>query len=146
MQQFKIDPHRVAGSNQTMTGEPASPSSPKLSPEQTQAARSVSRLFALCRPQDVGDPKMFMAATVALFVEYPAEVGEQAVFAIPKRTDRPTLKAMREVLDDLYAPIARRIERERIASQPLMLAKPKRTDEQQAEIDRQIAAWRAQRA
>jgi hypothetical protein len=143
MQQLKIDPLKLVGSNLATSGEKPMPNLKPLSPRQTQAARNVDRLCDLCPPQDVGDPKVFMSAMIKLFLDYPSEVGEQAVFEIPKRAERSTLKVAREVLDELYAPVARRIERERIANQPLLLAKPKRTDEQQAEIDRQIAAWRA---
>ncbi len=96
-------------------------------------------MFDLLPPQDVGDPKAFLAAMIALFTEYPPDVGARAVFEIPKRSDRPTLKIARAVLDDIYEPIVRQIERERIERAPRLLPRRPRTPEEQAKIDQQVA-------
>lgn len=100
-------------------------------------------MFDLLPPQDVGDPKAFLAGMVALFADYPAEVFEQAVFTIPQRSDRPTLKIARAVLDELYEPVRRRVERDAIERQPKLLPRPRRSPEEQARVDAQVAAWRA---
>jgi hypothetical protein len=107
------------------------------------------RLLSFYPPLDVVDPKTFIAGIVSILAQYPEELMATAVAptGIPARIKAlRSLAAIKEVCDELYEPIARRIERECIANQPLLLAKPKRTDEQQAEIDRQIAVWRAQRS
>lgn len=99
-------------------------------------------MFDLLPPQDVGDPKAFLAAMIALFSEYPSEVGDRAVFEIPKHTDRPTLKVAKCVLDDIYEPIAMRLRREQAEQQTKALPRPPRTAEEQAKIDEQVAAAR----
>lgn len=113
-----------------------------VSPQQERAAKAVDRLFDLLPPQDVGDPKAFLAAMIALFAEYPPEVFEQAVFVIAQRSDRPTLKLARTVLVELYEPVARRLTREAIESAPRQLPRPPRTEEEQAKIDEQVNAAR----
>lgn len=106
----------------------------------------MERLFALLPPQDVIDAEEFLAASIMLFAQYPIEVMSKAVFEIPQRSDRPTLRLMRQVLDEILAPIERECERKR-ASEGRRLEAPhprKRSSEEQARIDAQVAAVRKQ--
>lgn len=96
----------------------------------------------LLPPLDVTDPESFMAAMILLFNKYPEEVVEKAVFVIPTRSDRPTLKTIREVCDEIYAPIEREGRRQQIAAQPKELPRPERTPEEQARIDTQVMRCR----
>lgn len=87
----------------------------------------------------MGDPRAFIAAAVAILADYPASVVGAAVLAIPQRSDRPTLKLIRSVCDEIHAPLLREAER-RARHQSRPLPQPKRTAEQQARIDAQVAA------
>lgn len=103
---------------------------------------AATRLFRLLPPLDVVDPEAFITATVVLFTQYPAAVLAEAVDAIACRTDRPTLKIIKAVCDEIYEPILRRIERERAEAQHFHALPPPReprTPEQQARIDAQVA-------
>lgn len=88
-------------------------------------------------PQDVGEPEAFLAAAAVLFAQYAPEIGDKAAFEIPQRSDRPTLKLMREVLDELNE---RAIERRNLEqSRRLLPHQPAaRTPEQQARAEHQI--------
>jgi hypothetical protein len=119
--------------------------SPPLKGRAMNAAKAVDRLFDLLPPQDVGDPKAFMASVAAIFSQYPDAVVEAAVGGprgVATRTDRPTLKFIREVCEEFYAPIQRQAERDANASQPKLLPRPPRTAEEQERIDKQVAAVR----
>lgn len=107
-------------------------------------ASLTDRLFDLLPPLDVGDPAAFQAATVAVFAGYPLEVIEAAVPKIACSSDRPTLKLITAVCEELYAPIGRQIERDLAArSHRLSLPPPrKRTPEEQARIDADVTAFR----
>lgn len=102
----------------------------------------MDRLFDLLPPQDIGEPEAFLAAASALFANYPAEIGEQAAFEIPQRSDRPTLKLMREVLDE-FAERAMTAQntRERARQLPPPARKP-RTPEEQARVDAAVEELR----
>ena len=101
-------------------------------------------------PLDVGNPKVFIAGITAIFASYPVEVMEAAVDpvkGIPARTDRPTLKLITEVCEEIYDPIRRRAEyedRQRARdSAPALLPRPPRSAAQQAVIDAQVASARS---
>jgi hypothetical protein len=98
-------------------------------------------LFQLLPPLDVVDPEAFLAAASALFAQYPPDLQERAAMEIPQRSDRPTLKFMRDVLDDLQD---RALERQSANEQKRMIPyKPApRTPEQQARADEQVIAIR----
>lgn len=103
---------------------------------------TVHKLFRLLPPQDVLDAEAFLAAAVALFAGYPAEVGERAIALIAGKSDRPTLKIMRQALDEIFAPIERESARQAARAsheQHRALPRPKRTPEQQARVDAQVA-------
>jgi hypothetical protein len=86
---------------------------------------------------------MFLTETVILFSEYPEEMHESMVREIARRSDRPTLKIIKDVCDEIYAPIARENERrERLLDTPA--PPPKRTPEEQAVVDQQVASARRQ--
>lgn len=86
-----------------------------------------------------------MAGTVAIFATFPVEVMRAAVDpanGIPGRTDRPTLKVIKAVCEEIYAPIERRMERERALEEHRRALPPpreERTPEQQACIDASVA-------
>lgn len=112
---------------------------------ETAAAMAVDRLFDLLPPQDVGDAKAFLAFAIALFVRYPPQVQDQAVFEIPQRSDRPTPKLMRMVLDEINEPFEREAERRRAELShrlSLPLPRAKRTPEEQARVDAHVAETR----
>lgn len=102
-------------------------------------------MFNLLPPLDVSDPQAFIAGTIAIFASYPVEVMQAAVDptnGIPGRTDRPTLKTIKAVCEEIYAPIERRIERERAAEEHRRALPPprvERTPEQQARIEASVA-------
>lgn len=110
--------------------------------------QAVDWLLKFYRPQDVGDPKYFMAALVHMFDSYPEEVHALAVApdGIPARLRYLNLKDVGDVLGDLYAPIERRMERERIANQPKLPPRGPRTPEEQARVDAQVNAWLSRRS
>ncbi len=101
-------------------------------------------------PLDVADPKEFIAGIVALLAQYPAELISVAVDpagGIPARLKYlNSLAAIKEVCGELYEPIVRRMTREAALNAPRALPRPKRTPEEQARIEAQVAAWRASRA
>jgi hypothetical protein len=108
---------------------------------------NVEIMLGLVSPPDVLDPRDYMAAAIALFAKYPEAVMRRAAFEVPQRSDRPTLRLMREVLDELYEPVAREIERRRAAESSIRGLPPpdaKRSPEQQARIDLQVARVRAE--
>lgn len=112
-----------------------------------QARSLLTLMFRKLPPQDVAGPEEFLTEAVMLFVEYPDEVQRRATSEIVRRTDRPTIKQMRVVLDELHGPILRKAERDRaIRDAKLALPPPsrKRTPEEQARVDAQVAAARKQ--
>ncbi|MGH6878783.1 MAG: hypothetical protein ACREHV_15585 [Rhizomicrobium sp.] len=108
------------------------------------AAITVRKLFDWCRmPDDVGDPKTYLAGAVAIIAEYPPIVGEK--LSDPRIGTRllgdfPTLSRLRKACDEIFAPLAREAEREMAHQSHIagLLPRPKRTPEQQARIDAQV--------
>lgn len=100
----------------------------------------VNKLRKRLPVMDVADPESWMASAVQLFASYPVSVMERAEFLIPLRTNYPTLKNMREVLDEAYEPVARAIAAERARSETLALPPPRgpRSPEHQACVDAQV--------
>jgi len=114
-------------------------SEPSMSPNQLEAAKQVNRLFSLLPPQDVGDPEAFLSAVIALFSEHAPHVMDKAVIEIAKRSDRPTIRTVAQVLDDIDD---RAREREQIANRLPPPRDPPRSPEQQARIDALVADTR----
>lgn len=109
---------------------------------------AVDRLLNFYPPLDVADPRVFIAGIGAVLAKYPPELITAAVSpdGIPVRlTTLRSLAEIDEVCRDLYAPIARQRAREAIARQPRQLPRPRRTPEEQARVDEQVARWRAGR-
>lgn len=109
---------------------------PSIEPRLISAGRQVARLFKMVSLPDVGDPKAFISAATALFAGHAVEVADAAIPELATRSDRPTLRLMREVLDDLTD---RAIERQRKADSRHALPPPdrKRTPEEQARAEQQ---------
>lgn len=106
----------------------------------------MERLLNFYPPLDVNEPRAFIAGIVAVFSNYPVELHELAVAptGIPARLKYlRSLAEIEQVCEELYAPIGRRIERERIARQPRLLTR-RRTPEEQAKIDAQVEKVRKQ--
>lgn len=99
-------------------------------------------MFKLLPPLDVGDPKAFLAAAIATFAEYPPEVMDAAVPKIAKLTDRPTLKIIGSVCEEIYAPIERQIVRDRLAAERRLSLPPPRPETSQERRDAQVAELR----
>jgi len=108
-----------------------------------QAAEAVHRLFGMVPPQDVGDAEAFLTASITLFARYSNETRQEAVIEIATRSDRPTLKLMKQVLAELEE---RQIEREEREQRRLRLPAPdprkSRSPEEQARVDASIEEWR----
>ena len=140
---FKPLPSLVIGNSLvTVSEQPEQSSRPVLTPTQREAAETVDRLFDLLPPQDVGNPESFLIAAAVLFSQYTGELGRAAAFEIAQRSDRPTLKLMREVLDEFSERAMtqqNRAERERRLPPP---ARAPRTPEEQARIDEQVTQAR----
>lgn len=100
-------------------------------------------MFDLLPPQDVGDPKAYLAAIAAILAGYPEAVQEMAVIGVPTRSSRPSLELIKSVCDELYEPMLRDLERaERTKSRFRALPRPPRSPAEQAAIDAQVAAVR----
>ena len=85
-----------------------------------------ARMFNLLPPLDVIDPKSFMAETISILLGYPDEVVARTVHEIPRRTDRPTLRLIKSVCDELVEPIDRELQRRRASeSHRAELPRPK---------------------
>ena len=123
----------------------STPGSPRI----RRMMKLAARMFNLLPPLDVIDPESFIAETISIFSfsGYPETMIERVVREIPRRTDRPTLKLIKAVCDEFYAPIEREEER-RSADESHRLAiterRTPRTPEQQARIDAQVARARQQ--
>ena len=109
-----------------------------------------AKLFDLLPPLDVGDPKAFIAGTITILAQYPGDVMLAAIDpanGIPSRTDRPTLRLIKQVCEEYWEPLEREAERARAHEEHLKSAvppRPPRIPEEQAAIDKKIAAARAQ--
>jgi hypothetical protein len=95
------------GKDRETPSDEHTPNSAHTTTANLAASDQVERLFNLVPPLDVGDPEEFFAAAIALFAQYPIEVTERAVFKIAELSDRPTLRLMRSVLEEILAPIVR---------------------------------------
>lgn len=104
------------------------------------------RLWKLLPPLDVTDPEIFMTEAISILTMYPEAVMERAVHEIPRRTDRPTLRLIKSVCDEVFAPVERQWERDAAHRSHIAgaLPRPARTPEQQARIDAQIARAKAE--
>ncbi|MGZ6195515.1 MAG: hypothetical protein ACXWML_09820 [Candidatus Binataceae bacterium] len=108
----------------------------------------MDKLLSFYPPLDVVDPEAFTTALITLFAHYPAEVMTAAtdpVQGIAPRCKYLRLAEVREVLDEIAAPIMRQIAREIEAEhrrRTLPPTREKRTAEEQARIDEQVGAWR----
>lgn len=101
---------------------------------------ATKRLFDLLPPVDVGDPEAFLDAVTATFTGYPLGVLREAIVKIVQRSDRPTLKLIKEVCDEVYEPILRREqhqdrERMRLRSLPAPVDRSTRPTLDQIEQD-----------
>jgi hypothetical protein len=132
---------------------PPSTSLERTSPSLTAEAakRAVNRLFAWCLMPQVHDAEVYLAGAVAILSEYPPAV--MSTLADPATGTRvlkpyPSLHDLRRACDDLYAPIEREDERRQAHKSHIAgaLPRPKRTPEQQARVDAQVAAARQQLA
>jgi len=90
----------------------------------------------------VGDPKPFMVMATDEFMKFPHEIYFAAVKEIAARSHRPSLRIIREVLEELYAPIHRQEERDNKARLLPAFVPHKRTPEEQARVDEQVATAR----
>jgi hypothetical protein len=99
----------------------------------------VDRLFGSLPPQDVGDPETFLSAAIELFAEHAPEVMERAVREIPRRSDRPTIKLMSEILADFERTARQREEAARRLPPP---QERPRTPEEQQRVDRLVESVR----
>jgi hypothetical protein len=95
-------------------------------------------------PENMGDPKVYLAGAVAIVAQYRPEVSE--MLADPRIGTRvlgdfPTLSRIQRACEELSAPIERECEREAAHLSHIagLLPRPKRTPEQQANIDAQVA-------
>lgn len=118
---------------------------PLLTPRMISAGQQVHRLFRLTSLPDVGDPEAFLSAATILFADHAPQIAEKAVPILATTSDRPTLKLMKEVLDQLTGEA---IERERRAdgrmkALPYIAPRAKRTPEEQAKVDAQCSELRA---
>ncbi len=100
---------------------------------------------------DAADPKSYLAGCAAILSEYSAEVMQ--ALADPRTgtkclKDYPSLPDIRKACEKIFEPIQRVWEREK-AMRDYLLGLPaprvKRTPEEQARIDGQVADWEAQR-
>jgi hypothetical protein len=99
-------------------------------------------------PDDIGDPKLYLAGATQILAEYPDEV-IKAICTPASGTrllpDFPTLRQLRVACEEAFAPIERQYEREqaqRDAMRGRLPPRLKRTPEQQAKVDAQVAEAR----
>lgn len=98
-----------------------------MSPFQEAAAKATDDLFRFCEPLDVGEAEAFLAAVIGIFLEFPIEVMKlvaDPVRGLPSRVRRPHLTDIRKSCEDAYAPIARQLQRERVAVDRKLLVPP----------------------
>lgn len=111
------------------------------SPQMKAAARWVDRMLDFLPALDVGNPEVWIAAAIEEFAKYPEEVMAATAREIPRRTDRPTQKAIAALLAEYFEPYERQIERER-ANRSFLRALPpprvERTEDDQKRIDEKV--------
>src|SRR5215475_6167574 len=104
---------QLGRSDRTPSTRPSPNSAPQSISSTAQRlvmAQAARQLFAFCEMPEIGDPKAFMAAVVAIFEQFPNEVVRQVVDparGIPSKHRRPALVDIRKACDDAYAPIDR---------------------------------------
>lgn len=114
------------------------------------AKAATKKMLDLLPPLDVSDPKAFITAIVAIFAEYPEGVMAAAidpVRGIPSRTDRPTLKLIKAVCEEIYQPmLEEQRRRDGVDLARLAIGPPRRerTQEEQARVDKLVAETRQQ--
>lgn len=120
------------------------------SAQMTAAKQATERLLDLLPPLDVNEPEAFIAAIVAIFANYPPAVMASAidpVRGIPSRADRPTLKLVKAVCEEIYGPMVEAQQRaDGVRQARLAIGPPrrKRTPEEQARADALADAARAE--
>lgn len=132
-----LPPPAIGRAAETRVMQPCESSArPLIEPRLISAGRQVQQLFQLASLPDVGDAEAFIAAATALFAAHAPEIGDAAIPELATRSDRPTLKLMREVLEDLTD---RAIERQRKSDGRKALPPPerKRTPAEQARAEAQ---------
>jgi hypothetical protein len=110
---------------------------PPSAAKKRAAGRAVDELFKFCELPDTGDPEAFLAAAIGIAAQFPLEVPLIAfdpINGLPSRMRRPALCDIRSACEAAYDPIARRLEREKIAIEQaerrLALEGPRLTPEQ----------------
>lgn len=118
---------------------------PSLTPRMIAAGEQVAKLFRLVSLPDVGDPKAFLSAATLIFSDYAPQIGDRAVPILATKSDRPTLRLMKEALDELNADAIERQSKNdsRLRALPHLKDRPKRTPEEQAKVDAQVAELRS---
>lgn len=113
-----------------------------------EAVKAVSELANFVPLPDVADHEKFLAALIGLFSQYPAAVTAEAinpVKGIPARLKVLRIASVKEILDEFNEPYARAAARDRAAEEARRSLPPptrKRTPEEQARIDAQVAEVR----
>jgi hypothetical protein len=113
------------------------------------AAETVEELFAPLPILDwVTDPRAYLAKVIEIFGDYPASVWLDAKDKIQRNNARPPTDFITKVLDEVYGPIRRAHERERIerlrANEPE--AERRRHEESIRRADERRAAQKAELA
>lgn len=114
------------------------PSSTTTCDGSVAAATAVNDLLKLLPPLDVGDPRAFIAAAVAIFASYPASIYPKVldpVRGLPSETARPTLADIKRACAQAYHPRAMELARER-AKQWTAMAEAKDAADLQAVVKR----------
>jgi hypothetical protein len=136
------------GTEDTLTSPNFEKSPTGSGPQMAAAILVTERLFGWCQMPDVSDGKIYLAGVTGILAEYPIEVMNK--LADPRIGSRylwnlPTIPQIRRACEEIYAPIRREFER-RQASEDARRSLPPprrpRTQEEQARIDAQVAAWR----
>jgi hypothetical protein len=124
------------------------PSSTTTCDGSVAAATAVNDLLKLLPPLDVGDPRAFIAAAVAIFASYPASIYAQVldpVHGLPSETARPTLADIKRACKRAYDPRAMELARER-AKQWTAMAEAKEAADLQAVVKRSDRRREAEKA
>ncbi len=137
---------RLLTTSPRTTSDERKPPSTPVSPQIRLAKMMAAKLFNFLPPLDIGEPENFIAAVVSILAKYPGDVMMAAIDpadGIPSRTDRPTLRLIKEVCEEYYAPIAREARRARAQQEALPLPpRRQRTPVEQAAVDEKVAAMR----
>jgi DNA-directed RNA polymerase subunit K/omega len=101
-------------------------------------------LFELTSLPDVASPEAFLSTATVLFADYAPQISEKAVPILATKSDRPTLRLMKEVLDELANADIERQRRQdgHRKALPHLTPRAKRTPEEQAKVDAQCTELR----